>query len=74
MAPKCANCGINIRWKPTVVDGREYCCVGCSHGGPCTSDYDNLPIEHESLEMVHVRSHVYFGTVRAERLVIRRRR
>jgi hypothetical protein len=41
--PKCANCGIVIRWQPTVVDGRVYCCLGCAHGGPCECDYDNLP-------------------------------
>ena len=71
---KCANCGININWKPTVVDGRQFCCVGCSHGGPCTCDYENLPAEHEKHEMVLVRSHVYYGVVRSERIIVRRRR
>ncbi len=39
----CANCGITITWRPTVVEGRFYCCVGCSQGGPCTCDYSHLP-------------------------------
>ena len=43
MYPKCANCGIEIRWQPTVVSETVYCCVGCSNGGPCTCDYDHLP-------------------------------
>jgi len=39
----CANCGIEIRWQPTIVNGKTYCCLGCSRGGPCTCDYRNLP-------------------------------
>ena len=39
----CANCGIVLRWKPTIVDGVSYCCLGCAKGGPCDCDYDNLP-------------------------------
>jgi hypothetical protein len=39
----CTNCGILIRWQPTIVDGRAYCCLGCAGGGPCECDYDNLP-------------------------------
>jgi len=39
----CANCGIRIRWRPTVVDGQTYCCLGCAMGGPCSCDYSNLP-------------------------------
>jgi len=39
----CVNCGITIRWEPTVVAGKTYCCLGCAQGGPCTCDYDNLP-------------------------------
>jgi hypothetical protein len=35
----CANCGIEIRWRPTIVDGVPYCCLGCSRGGPCECDY-----------------------------------
>jgi len=41
--PVCANCGIAIRWQPTIVDGKAYCCPGCAQGGPCECDYDNLP-------------------------------
>jgi hypothetical protein len=39
----CANCGIEINWQPTVVDGQVYCCLGCARGGPCTCDYSSLP-------------------------------
>jgi hypothetical protein len=39
----CINCGIVIRWQPTLVEGRTYCCLGCAQGGPCECDYDNLP-------------------------------
>jgi hypothetical protein len=39
----CANCGIEFNWQPTVVDGVAYCCLGCSQGGPCSCDYNNLP-------------------------------
>jgi hypothetical protein len=39
----CVNCGIVIRWQPTLVEGRPYCCLGCTRGGPCECDYDNLP-------------------------------
>lgn len=39
----CANCGIVIRWQPTLVEGKRYCCLGCAQGGPCECDYDNLP-------------------------------
>ena len=41
--PVCANCGIEIRWRPTIVDGMPYCCLGCSRGGPCECDYSRLP-------------------------------
>jgi len=43
MSRICMNCGIEIRWQPTLVDGKLYCCVGCSKGGPCTCDYEQLP-------------------------------
>jgi hypothetical protein len=39
----CTNCGIVIRWQPTIVEGKAYCCLGCAEGGPCRCDYDNLP-------------------------------
>jgi len=41
--PKCANCQIAIRWRPTIVNGKFYCCLGCAEGGPCTCDYSRLP-------------------------------
>jgi len=50
--PTCANCGIVITWQPTVVNGRTYCCVGCSRGGPCTCDYNRLPTAQEDLAVV----------------------
>lgn len=39
----CACCGISIRWQPTLVEGKVYCCAGCAEGGPCQCDYDDLP-------------------------------
>jgi hypothetical protein len=39
----CITCGIVIRWQPTIVEGKAYCCPGCAEGGPCVCDYDNLP-------------------------------
>ena len=41
--PMCTNCGIVIRWQPTKVGSKIYCCLGCAEGGPCRCDYDNLP-------------------------------
>jgi hypothetical protein len=52
----CDNCGIPIRWQPTLVDGKFYCCPGCAEGGPCKCDYDNLPQLGEIKAMVHRRS------------------
>ncbi len=40
---RCVNCRILIRWQPTIVEGRAYCCTGCVEGGPCTCDYSALP-------------------------------
>jgi hypothetical protein len=48
----CTNCGIVIRWLPTVVDGKPYCCLGCAQGGPCECDYDNLPEPGDAKAMV----------------------
>ncbi|TMD78270.1 MAG: hypothetical protein E6I97_07310 [Chloroflexi bacterium] len=36
---RCANCDIDILWKPTVVQGKTFCCTGCAAGGPCSCDY-----------------------------------
>ena len=41
--PCCANCGLDILWRPVVADGRVYCCGGCAQGGPCYCSYD-LPV------------------------------
>ncbi len=48
----CANCGIAIRWQPTVVDGKVYCCLGCANGGPCECDYDHLPMPGDRVSLV----------------------
>ena len=50
--PVCANCGIEIRWRPTIVDGVAYCCLGCSRGGPCECDYSRLPRTDDNTAMV----------------------
>ena len=36
---RCANCDIEILWRPTIVSGVAYCCTGCAAGGPCSCDY-----------------------------------
>jgi len=50
--PVCQNCGIIIRWQPTIIEGKTYCCLGCAQGGPCECDYDNLPQKDESNALV----------------------
>ncbi|MFB0533419.1 MAG: hypothetical protein ACETWR_00395 [Anaerolineae bacterium] len=50
--PICANCGIEIRWRPTIVDGVAYCCLGCSRGGPCECDYSRLPRTNDHTAIV----------------------
>jgi hypothetical protein len=50
--PTCANCGIPVRWQPTIVDGRPFCCLGCAAGGPCECDYAHLPERGRRLEIV----------------------
>jgi len=52
--PICANCGIEIRWRPTIVDGVAYCCLGCSRGGPCECDYSRLPRTDETSAIVPI--------------------
>ena len=52
MKAVCANCGIEIRWQPTIVDGEKYCCCGCSQGGPCNCDYSNLPLPTDRVALV----------------------
>jgi len=48
----CECCGIAIRWQPTLVEGKIYCCSGCAGGGPCHCDYDNLPAAGELKALV----------------------
>jgi hypothetical protein len=43
--PRCANCGVEIPWRPTVHRGRTYCCGGCAQGGPCYCSYDLATLE-----------------------------
>ncbi len=38
-SPRCANCDIEILWRPTIRQGKTYCCTGCAAGGPCNCDY-----------------------------------
>ena len=38
--PHCANCGVEIPWRPAVHRGKTYCCGGCAQGGPCYCSYD----------------------------------
>ena len=52
MYPLCANCEIEIRWKPTIVDGNRYCCAGCAEGGPCICDYAQLPRLDDGLRAI----------------------
>ena len=49
----CANCGITIRWQPTIVGSKTYCCPGCAEGGPCKCDYVNLPELGDTKPMVY---------------------
>ncbi len=54
----CASCNIPIRWQPTVVDGKAYCCLGCAAGGPCECDYDHLPMPSDRVSIVVRREQV----------------
>lgn len=38
--PRCANCGVEIPWRPAIHHGQTYCCGGCVQGGPCYCSYD----------------------------------
>ena len=38
--PQCANCGVEIPWRPAIHRGKTYCCGGCAQGGPCYCSYD----------------------------------
>ena len=59
MNPVRANCGIEIKWQPTIVDSCTYCCLGCSLGGPCSCDYSNLPRAGEFRALVCHASVIY---------------
>jgi hypothetical protein len=39
-ATRCANCGVEIPWRPVLHRGAPYCCGGCAQGGPCYCSYD----------------------------------
>ena len=54
---KCANCNITIDWVPILMDGRAYCCVGCTDGGPCSCDYEPLPATGERFAIMLHHSH-----------------
>jgi len=49
---RCETCGIVIRWQPTIIGDKTYCCLGCAQGGPCECDYDNLPRPDEMNALV----------------------
>jgi hypothetical protein len=38
--PRCANCGVEIPWRPAMHRGQTFCCGGCVQGGPCYCSYD----------------------------------
>ena len=40
---ECYNCFQKFTWDPWTADGEEYCCWGCSDGGPCVCSYDGPP-------------------------------
>lgn len=42
--PHCANCGVEIPWRPAVYRGQTYCCGGCAQGGPCYCSYDLMDV------------------------------
>jgi hypothetical protein len=65
--PVCANCGISIRWQPTIVDGKSYCCAGCAQGGPCECDYGNLPQVGVTKAMIVKRTHEFLAIIEVKR-------
>ncbi len=38
----CAACEIDIDWTPVLLEGTPYCCAGCTEGGPCCCDYEQI--------------------------------
>jgi hypothetical protein len=42
--PRCANCDVEISWRPVAHRGRPYCCGGCAQRGPCYCSYDLLSL------------------------------
>ncbi len=39
----CASCFAEFEWTPFTQDGEDFCCSGCSEGGPCICTYDGAP-------------------------------
>ena len=39
----CANCFAEFEWAPFSVNGEDFCCSGCSEGGPCICTYAGAP-------------------------------
>lgn len=39
----CSNCFAEFEWIPFVLDGDDFCCSGCSEGGPCICTYNGAP-------------------------------
>lgn len=66
--PRCANCGVEIPWRPAVHHGKTYCCGGCVQGGPCYCSYDlatlhqprawsrEAAVSHGQQELSHARN------------------
>jgi hypothetical protein len=52
MNPSCGTCGITIRWQPTIVGSKTFCCIGCAYGGPCVCDYERLPNPDDRTSLV----------------------
>jgi hypothetical protein len=65
--PTCRSCGIVIRWQPTIVEDKTYCCIGCAQGGPCVCDYDNLPRADEVNALVLRTVHSFWLQKREEK-------
>ncbi|MEX0762945.1 MAG: 6-carboxytetrahydropterin synthase [Dehalococcoidia bacterium] len=39
----CASCLAAFEWLPTTLEGQDFCCFGCSLGGPCNCTYTVEP-------------------------------
>ncbi len=37
----CESCDITLAGEPLRLEGKFYCCAGCSAGGPCVCTYEH---------------------------------